>query len=65
MEERDTHVDGTKTPELLVDFITSLDGYGAAEGGRRLKPMGTPFQDVLDVRVKGFRVHPTDHAEGS
>jgi dihydrofolate reductase len=25
-------VDGTKTPELLVDFITSLDGYGAAEG---------------------------------
>jgi hypothetical protein len=32
MEERDTQVDGTKTPELLVDFITSLDGYGAAEG---------------------------------
>jgi dihydrofolate reductase len=32
MEERDTHMDGTKTPELLVDFITSLDGYGAAEG---------------------------------
>ena len=33
MEEFDTQVDGTKTPELLVDFITSLDGYGAAEGG--------------------------------
>jgi hypothetical protein len=32
MEERDTQVDGTKTPELLVDFITSLDGHGAAEG---------------------------------
>ncbi len=32
MEERDTPVDGTKTPALLVDFITSLDGYGAAEG---------------------------------
>ena len=32
MEERDTHVHGTKTPELLVDLITSLDGYGAAEG---------------------------------
>jgi hypothetical protein len=32
MEECDTQVDGTKTPELLVDFITSLDGYGAAEG---------------------------------
>jgi hypothetical protein len=32
MEERDTQVDGTKRPELLVDFITSLDGYGAAEG---------------------------------
>jgi dihydrofolate reductase len=32
MEEGDTQVDGTKTPELLVDFITSLDGYGAAEG---------------------------------
>ena len=32
MEERDTQVDGTKTTELLVDFITSLDGYGAAEG---------------------------------
>jgi hypothetical protein len=32
MEERDTRVDGTKTPELLVDFITSLDGNGAAEG---------------------------------
>jgi dihydrofolate reductase len=28
----DTQVDGTKKPELLVDFITSLDGYGAAEG---------------------------------
>ena len=25
-------MDGTKRPELLVDFITSLDGYGAAEG---------------------------------
>jgi dihydrofolate reductase len=23
---------GTQMPELLVDFITSLDGYGAAEG---------------------------------
>src|SRR6185436_16406545 len=23
---------GTVMPELLVDFITSLDGYGAAEG---------------------------------
>jgi dihydrofolate reductase len=32
MAERDTQVDGTTTPELLVDFITSLDGYGAAEG---------------------------------
>ena len=32
MEDRDTQVDGTKTLELLVDFITSLDGYGAAEG---------------------------------
>jgi dihydrofolate reductase len=30
--ERDTHRDGTTKPELLVDFITSLDGYGAAEG---------------------------------
>jgi len=26
MEECDTQVDGTTTPELLVDFITSLDG---------------------------------------
>ena len=24
----------TTMPELLVDFITSLDGYAAAEGGR-------------------------------
>jgi len=32
MAERDTQVDGTTMPELLVDFITSLDGYGAAEG---------------------------------
>ena len=32
MEDRDTQMDETKTPELLVDFITSLDGYGAAEG---------------------------------
>ena len=32
MENRDTHVDGTKPPELLVDFITSLDGDGAAKG---------------------------------
>src|SRR5690349_14492326 len=30
-----THVDPARRnqmPELLVDFITSLDGYGAAEG---------------------------------
>ena len=26
MEECDIQVEGTKTPELLVDFITSLDG---------------------------------------
>jgi dihydrofolate reductase len=32
MAERDTQADGTTMPELLVDFITSLDGYGAAEG---------------------------------
>ena len=32
MAERDTQVNGTTMPELLVDFITSLDGYGAAEG---------------------------------
>jgi hypothetical protein len=32
MAERDTQVEGTTMPELLVDFITSLDGYGAAEG---------------------------------
>ena len=32
MGERGTQVDGAKTPELLVDFITSLDGHGAAEG---------------------------------
>ena len=32
MAERDTQEDGTRTPELLVDFITSLDGYGAAKG---------------------------------
>jgi dihydrofolate reductase len=32
MAERNTQVDGTTMPELLVDFITSLDGYGAAEG---------------------------------
>jgi hypothetical protein len=25
LEERDTQVDGTKTPELLVDFITLLN----------------------------------------
>jgi dihydrofolate reductase len=31
MAERHTQANGTK-PELLVDFITSLDGYGAAEG---------------------------------
>jgi dihydrofolate reductase len=30
--ERDTQEDETRTPELLVDFIASLDGYGAAEG---------------------------------
>src|SRR4051794_35131288 len=27
-----TPKEGTTMPELLVDFITSLDGYGAAEG---------------------------------
>jgi dihydrofolate reductase len=32
MAERDTQVDGTTMPELLVDCITSLDGHGAAEG---------------------------------
>lgn len=32
MAERGTGVDGARRPELLVDFITSLDGYGAAEG---------------------------------
>jgi dihydrofolate reductase len=32
MAERDSRVNGTTMPELLVDFITSLDGYGAAEG---------------------------------
>ncbi len=32
MAERDTQADGTTMPQLLVDFITSLDGYGAAEG---------------------------------
>jgi dihydrofolate reductase len=32
MAERDTQADGTTMPELLVDVITSLDGYGAAEG---------------------------------
>ena len=26
MAERDTQVNGTTMPELLVDFITSLDG---------------------------------------
>jgi dihydrofolate reductase len=26
------HLKGATVPELLVDFITSLDGYGAAEG---------------------------------
>jgi dihydrofolate reductase len=31
LTEHDARADGTK-PELLVDFITSLDGYGAAEG---------------------------------
>jgi dihydrofolate reductase len=26
------HVKGSQMPELVIDFITSLDGYGAAEG---------------------------------
>src|SRR3954452_8605681 len=25
-------LEGTRMPELLIDFITSLDGYGGAEG---------------------------------
>lgn len=29
-------------PELLVDFITSLDGYGAAEGWPGLWGLGGP-----------------------
>ena len=30
--KRPREMKGSTMPELLVDFITSLDGYGAAEG---------------------------------
>src|SRR5688572_25383829 len=39
----------TEMPELMVDYITSLDGFGAADGWPGLWGMGGPeYYDFLD-----------------
>jgi hypothetical protein len=63
MEERDTQVDGTKTPELLVDFITSLDGYGAAEGWPGWWGLQGPEYLAWLSESTGRRLHGPDGCE--
>jgi dihydrofolate reductase len=45
---------GDSEPELLVDFITSLDGYGAAEGWPGLWGLGGPeYLSWLEQQPEG------------